>query len=79
MPKLDLKGVYSLRKEFAPGGANSFIKELSPLRGEAETKFADLPSLNLFPFHLNNGIKSRRKHCKHRSDNFKENSYQRSW
>ena len=46
----DINLVYSYRKEFAPRGAYSFLKELSPLRREAEMKMTELLALIIYHF-----------------------------
>ena len=44
------KGIYSQRKEVGPGGATSFLQELTPLRMVAEMKIAELHTLVVLPF-----------------------------
>ena len=46
-------GVDSSRKEFAPGGANSFLEEVTHLRSEAKKgKKVELLHLKVYPFTL---------------------------
>ena len=44
------KGVYSLRKEFAPKGANSFLQELILIGKGSKTKSGRVASLKVYPF-----------------------------
>ena len=46
-------GVYSLRKEFAPRGANSFLEELTLIEEGGKRKIVELVPLEVYPSALN--------------------------
>ena len=51
--KSSKNGIYSLRKEFAPMGANYFINEKTPIYKEDNNEIIELIPLRVCPFDLN--------------------------